>query len=336
MLIGESMAYKYNYEMAKRIVEEKGFKLLSETFESINQSLIIESEEGYLFKTHLNGIIRGNNFNYFDSRNPYTIKNINLWILLNNRKLMLIDNKFISAKYKMRFKCLICNDIFESNWNNIKSGKGCRKCSYVRRGNNRKKYDTLSIKTQLKTITPFIEILGEYVSYHTPISCKCLKHDVEWEASWANLKKGKGCVKCGLEKNIKENHFNWKGGITPLHNHLRWTIKDWKVASFKKYNSTCDITGLKSDSNIIHHLYGFEYIIKETLNMLNLPLHNDINGYTTDELNSIESLCLKLHFKYGLGVCLTNDIHKEFHHLYGYGQNTPTQYCEFKNKKLII
>lgn len=328
------MAYKYTYEIAKRIVEQKGFKLLSQNFKSINEYLIIESQEGYFFQTTLNAIIRGNNFNYFDSRNPYTIQNINLWIRLNDRKLMLMNDTFINAKYKMRFKCLVCHDVFDSNWNNIKSGKGCRKCSYVKRASERKKYDTLSIKEQLQKINPYIEVLGEYKSYHDLMLCKCLKHDLEWEVSWANLKKGKGCVECGLEKNRKENHFNWKGGITPLHNHLRQTIKDWKKASFKKYNSTCDITGVKCDSNIIHHLYGFDFIIQETVNTLNLPLHNDINSYTIDELNNIESLCLKLHFKYGLGVCLTNEMHKEFHRLYGYGQNTPEQYLEFKKSKI--
>ena len=324
------MAYKYNYELAKKIVEQKGFKLISKEFKCIDEYLTIQSKEGYFIKTTLNTVIRKDNFNYFDHRNPYTIKNINLWIHLNNKNIVLLDNEFVNAKFKMDFECLDCGDTFKMNWNNVKTGKGCRNCSYMKRGKKRKKHDTLNIKEQLKKINPDIEILGEYKSYHDGMLCKCLKHDIQWEATWSNLRKGKGCYECGLEKNKRENHHNWKGGITPLHNHLRGIIQKWKIASFEKHNYTCDITGVKCNSNVVHHLYGFDSILQETMSTLNLPIHENIQRYTIDELTEIEQLCLKLHFKYGLGVCLSEEIHVEFHRLYGYGKNTPEQYFEFK------
>ena len=45
-------------------------------------------------------------------------------------------------------------------------------------------------------------------------------------------------------------------------------------------------------------------------------------------------MCLELHYQYGLGVSLLESVHKEFHDLYGRGDNTPEQFEEFKKMKL--
>lgn len=48
----------------------------------------------------------------------------------------------------------------------------------------------------------------------------------------------------------------------------------------------------------------------------------------------LKEKCLKLHYKYGLGVCLTEELHKEFHNIYGKRNNTLEQYMEFKKNKI--
>lgn len=138
------------------------------------------------------------------------------------------------------------------------------------------------------------------------------------------------CPKCDNLRKKGKTSPSWKGGITPLQNYLRTIISSWKIDSFKAYNNTCCITGKKSKENLIHHKYGFHKIVKETMEILNLPIYQEISEYTKEELKLIEDKCLELHYEYGLGVCICKDIHNQFHKIYGRKNNTPEQWNEFE------
>lgn len=56
---------------------------------------------------------------------------------------------------------------------------------------------------EANNINPNIEVVGQYVNAKTPISHKCLMHDMEWMASPTNILNGKGCPKCANEKRHK-------------------------------------------------------------------------------------------------------------------------------------
>jgi hypothetical protein len=98
----------------------------------------------------------------------------------------------------------------------------------------------------------------------------------------------------------------------------------------KANNYKCILTGKRFD--IIHHLYGFDKIIQETFNIVNLPIYDEINMYSVEQLDTFSKVCNELHYKYGLGVCLTKEMHDKFHLEYGYGNNTPEQFEEFKQR----
>lgn len=102
----------------------------------------------------------------------------------------------------------------------------------------------------------------------------------------------------------------------------------WKFDSLKEHNFKCFITNTYGFLDV-HHLYGFNFILNETLNELFLPIKPIIGDYTKEELDLIEKRCLELHYEYGLGVPLLSNIHKDFHNIYGYGDNTPKQFYEF-------
>lgn len=141
-----------------------------------------------------------------------------------------------------------------------------------------------------------------------------------------------GCEICGRESKRGENHYMWQGGTSHLQQYLRAYLIDWKRDSLVKYNYKCGLSG--DEVEAIHHLYGFNQILKEILSNLNLPIHQDISKYTDEELRSIIQECKTLHKKYGLGIPLSKSIHSKFHEIYGRGNNTPEQFQEFKQRYL--
>jgi len=137
--------------------------------------------------------------------------------------------------------------------------------------------------------------------------------------------------------NRGENSYNWKGGVSYKYNTVasllrNSTIDKWRDDSIKASNGKCIISRLPYEC--VHHIYGFSFILQEVLEITNIELKEKFSDYTNDEVIKLKETCLELHYKYGLGVCLTNNIHEEFHKIYGYGNNTKEQFEEFLNNKI--
>ena len=129
---------------------------------------------------------------------------------------------------------------------------------------------------------------------------------------------------------IGADNPNWKGGVTPLLFWLRNQLDEWKQESMKFYNYTCVLTGKNFDE--IHHLTSFKTIIYETLDELGFEVAKTLEEYTSDELELLRETIINNNSKYGYGVCLTKEVHKLFHDTYGYGDNTPEQFEEFRKR----
>ena len=96
----------------------------------------------------------------------------------------------------------------------------------------------------------------------------------------------------------------------------------------------CVLSGERFDE--IHRLYGFNLILEETFETMQINIKSDINDYTHDEMMDILKCFREIQSKYPLGVCLTKEIHNLFHSQYGYGNNTIEQWNEFVNNYKMI
>jgi hypothetical protein len=249
----------------------------------------------------------------------------------------LLNDDIIKVTDKIPFICLYHKNkgIQYRSFDELRHKKSC--CKYGGYEECSKKQSTSSIidAREICKQKGYILLTQEIHNVDNKIEYICSKHKdcgIQTTSLWGLKTYTNNCRFC--KQASGSEHWHWCGGISNLHEFLRENISSWKEDSFRYYNYTCDITKTRNNKLIIHHLYSFNKIVEETMKLLNLPIYKEINDYTNDELDKIKKLCLSLHYKHGLGVCICEEEHKLFHSIYGYGDNIPEQYYEFKQKRI--
>lgn len=262
---------------------------------------------------------------------------------------------------KVMYRCDYCNKIkYKAYYNYVKCTlKGIikkdacdnRQCQRIKASeSNLKVYGTKSTnslphvinKKKQSLLLPFstveslfksrgYELISkDYINSNTKLKyiCPSHRHEGIQKITYAKLKFGRGCYHCFISRISGENHYNWSGGESSLSSYLRCRLYDWTYNSLKKNNYKCYISGTKKDLEV-HHLHNFNNIIYESLNELNLEMRKNYTLYTQTELRQLVKVCRKLHYRYGLGVPLSKEIHREFHSIYGKKNNNNEQFLEF-------
>jgi len=117
--------------------------------------------------------------------------------------------------------------------------------------------------------------------------------------------KSKGCHKCAV---TGENHYLWNFNLTDkereINNYRQIPgYQKWRKEVFNRDNYACRICGSnKSGTLNTHHIEGFSN---------NPELRTTLSN----------------------GITLCETCHKDFHHQYGYGDNTREQLNKFINQK---
>jgi hypothetical protein len=319
---------KLTYEQVKNEINKSGCLLLSDTYINSSTKLKIKCKCGNSFyKT----------YNEFNSQNQRQCPECGIKLRSENQKLTyeyvksfiqnegyeILQNYFIDTSTKIKIKCPKGHEYFVK-FNTFQNGKRCAECC----GNQ---------KYTLKEISFYMDSLGfkllsdKYINNKEKLLIQCPEGHV-FDTSFVHFKNTHSCKVCSLNGRSGENHYCWKGGIKPIYNYLRSKLYEWKKESIMHCNEKCIITGIK-DNIDIHHLYGFDLILDELLELTKIPLKSTIGEYSDEELKVLEENCIKLHNTYPLGVCLTDEMHDEFHKKYGYGKNTPEQFYEFYRMK---
>jgi len=144
---------------------------------------------------------------------------------------------------------------------------------------------------------------------------------------------------CGCLKDLSlEKHPNWKNGVTPISKLLRRNLEKWKQKSLQATDYKCYITN-EYGKLVIHHAnekHPFHMIVQETFKITGLSVHLTISYYSAEEIELLIEVCLKLHFKYGLGIPLKKELHAEFHQTYGFLDWSNKDFEEFVNKKRAL
>lgn len=140
---------------------------------------------------------------------------------------------------------------------------------------------------------------------------------------------------CRLQKlNLhRENKYRYP----TLSYYVRKRQRHWSEKILKENGCSCMLTN-EAKNIVVHHIYSFNLLIDDTIKHLHFPIKASVDEYTKEELDLFYDTFNKIQDDKNSYVCISNKIHKLFHNIYGYGNNTPEQWSEFvylyKNDKL--
>jgi hypothetical protein len=120
--------FKFTIEDAVKILEELGYELIDEVFINANGKITTKDKNGYLYYTTLSQVQNGSPL-IVSKANIYTIQNIKLWCILNNKSFELISKTYNNPRDNLIWKCHVCNKEFESCWNSMQQGQNCNICN---------------------------------------------------------------------------------------------------------------------------------------------------------------------------------------------------------------
>lgn len=333
---GRNKALRYEDVIEKIKKTNPNITVLTKTYKNRNEVVKCKcSIDGYEWETKWCNLIAGHGCHMCSTNKlklnfSYTLDEIKDKLKIINPNIIITSDRYENNTTRVSCKCLIDGYEWKTTVGNLikrKNPTSCPKC----KGSIPWTIEELNkLQDGILVLDIFNKKSGK--RNRKFLKCFCKIHNHEWECEVSSFTRGVSCPICGLRKG--ESNGCWKGGITPISNHLRGLTSKWVKDSLKYGKYKCDITGSKENLEV-HHTYSFNLIVQETFEMLGLEILSEVNKYSEDDLIKIENVFMKIHNKYGLGVCLNEGIHEEFHKQYGYGNNTPEQYLEFKNISYI-
>lgn len=214
---------------------------------------------------------------------------------------------------------------YEVDFQNFKAGKRCPYCF----GTPKHSYEYIKHYIEVESGSGYKLLSKEYARNNENLSIQCNKGHI-YSGDFTHFKYSNcRCPVCFEERKHGVTHWNWNGGITPLHNYLRQCINEWKKQCLKQNNYTCCLSNEVGHNLVVHHLEPFSIILKRTLKELDIPVYKEISMYSKEQLDLITQRIIENH-PLTNGVPLKKEIHSLFHKLYGKGKTTPEQFEEFK------
>lgn len=98
---------------------------------------------------------------------------------------------YVNSVTKIEVRCKTCGNQWRVVPASLLRGTGCPKC------NKRYRRNTEEFAEELKTISPHLSVIGEYINAHERIKVKCGRCGTEWMAEPNGLLKGNDCPVCG-------------------------------------------------------------------------------------------------------------------------------------------
>ncbi len=191
------------------IVNKLGYVFIDEYQKNNLRRVIFKDRVGYKYEVTINNIMSKIVPEIFRRTNPFTLENISLWLITNNKNFELTNkNKYVNNSAKLSFYCYRCKEVFYAGWNQILSGSGCGICagSQIGRYNNLKyaRPDLAKEWSSKNTVSPE----NFTASSGVKIWWKCSVCSYEWKTRIADRNAGRGCSACAGQVLTDKNRLS--------------------------------------------------------------------------------------------------------------------------------
>lgn len=196
---------KRSREELEEIINGMGYKLLDEYInENNHRRIVVQSPEGYRWDGELGSLLKAKRgINFFDTRNPFTLENIPLWLKLNHSEFELCEeNVYEDSKKNLKFFHSIskCKEEFWMSWHNISQRQGCPVCHGKQVG---KKTSLAYLRSDIaeewhsdnEKSPEEVTVSSGYKAYWVCRNCGYGK-DKEWYSKVFHRTGGEGCPAC--------------------------------------------------------------------------------------------------------------------------------------------
>ena len=114
-----------------------------------------------------------------------------------------IIGKYVGALAKIKCKCMLCGNIWDTRPSVLLSNYGCPHCARTKERSYSPRKTHEEFVKLIREINPNIEIIEKYNGVDKKIKCRCLFCNNEWDVAPKNLYGGKGCPNCASSKGEK-------------------------------------------------------------------------------------------------------------------------------------
>lgn len=287
------------------------------------EKLHLKDIDGYKYYMDYYHIEKGFIPEKFRKTNPYTIENIKLWLIKNNKNFSLISTEYVRSDKKLEWLCHKCNKIFLASWTNIISGNGCRHCKYS--AHAKILASPQSQEESLLFRYPDIAKDWDYdLNADTPLDYKPKSSKKKWwkcpfcqnsyETSiYHRTKDGSGCPRCKISHGETQIYNYLKSsGIDFIQQHSFPDCYNKKLLRFdfylpeynlciefqgKQHYYPYDFASFSYDTKDAIRKYDYitnndnikrEYCLKNDINLLEIP-YTKINSINTILSQNIKS-----------------------------------------------
>lgn len=292
-LVRRAKALRHNISFVRGSFEKEGYILLTEDYVNSKQKLKYICPKDHVGNITLDNWLGGHRCAECSGNKKHTIEFIRT--KFEKEGYTLLTKKYINSRQKLEY---ICSSGHSGNicWDSWKNGARCLECAGL------KKLTIEFVREQFKK-EGYTLLSEKYVNSDRKLDYIC-PNGHSGSICWYNWKSGKRCRQCFIENNKGENHQNWNSNLTKENRLIKRNYqeyREWAAAIKERDNFTCKVCKKRGGDLVSHHLESY---------------------------NNSPSLRTTLEN----GVCLCENCHNNFHHQYGYGNNTKKQFKKFIKK----